>query len=121
MGSMEDIVQSILTYDRLTFWVVVILSVWAASLVKKMTESTGFALIFLPATYYAALTSIYFCRHFEIVFATNKVANTILCATLGMMVISVVLLVFAKLIFLVSSASVRSKLTNRGMKTVMDA
>jgi hypothetical protein len=121
MGSMQDIVQSILTYDRLTFWVVVILAVWSASLVKKMSESTGLALIFLPSTYYAALTSIYLCRHFEIVFSTSKVANTILCASLGMMIISVVLLVFAKLVFLASSASVKSKLNNRGMKTVMDA
>jgi hypothetical protein len=29
--------------------------------------------------------------------------------------------VFAKLVFLASSASVKSKLNNRGMKTVMDA
>jgi hypothetical protein len=94
---MFDVFRDIMVANSYTYYVVVLLSLWAAMIIRVISDTTSLAVLMAPFIAYGALAGVYFCREFGLVFIYDNDSNIVACAAAGMCVAMLVMLGFCRL------------------------
>lgn len=116
---MDDILRQILTADGFTWSVIVVLTIWAATIIRSFSDSTALTVIYVPGLVAGALLGIWGLRQLEIVFTAAKDTTIILSAGFGMCVMLVLMLILTRLTFVASAARIRARLRRQGITSRM--
>ena len=112
---MYETLNHIFSVDAFTFYVVGGLTVWAAVLVRLMTDSTALAFLFMPFINFGALAGIFVCRELSVVFSQEKDSNLIVSALVGMIVALLIMLLATRLVYASSALKAKSQLARQGL------
>lgn len=96
--------------DSMSYWIVGALTLLVFMVMRAMLPVKGLAVVFAPAIFWGGLTGIYALSQLGFSVSTEKSANLVVQAGLGMIVALLVMLVLTRLVD--AATRIRTPLTN---------
>lgn len=96
--SFVQVLHNIAMADNMSYWLVGALTAIAFTVMRSMLPVKGLSLVLAPAIFWGGLSGIYALASAGIYFTTEKSANILISATVGMAVALVVMIALVKLV-----------------------
>ena len=95
--TLADAIYAIVNVKMQVAMIALALTGLAALFIKSATDSTGFAMLFIPALAFGCLVGVYGCKMAGIVVSSSKDTNIIATAGFGMVVAFILMLVLVRI------------------------
>ncbi|MBL8847631.1 MAG: hypothetical protein JNN24_17855 [Hyphomicrobium zavarzinii] len=104
------VLDDIAMADSMSYWIVAALTLLVFMVMRAMLPVKGLAAVFAPAIFWGGLTGIYALNNLGFSVSTEKSANIVVQAGLGMIVALLVMLALTRLVE--AATRIRTPLTN---------